>query len=98
MPVCFISFTTERQPPCSVNAEKVRAEPLDGLVCALSLAVGLAVGDEQPLEPRLDDVAQGVVHHPIIEAHCADLAPFRVLDVKMQVATWPVGSGEQPRP
>ncbi len=76
-------------------AAREALQPVDGPVRALGLAVGVAVGNEQPLEARLDDVAQRVVHHPIAEADGADLAPLRVLDVEVNIVARPIAAGEQ---
>jgi hypothetical protein len=57
----------------------------DGPARSLGLAVGVAVGNERPLEAGLDDGAQRVVHHPVAEADGADLASLRVIDMEMDV-------------
>ena len=60
-------------------------QPVDRPVRPLADAVGIAVGDEQPLEARLDYVAQRVMHHPVAEGRGADLAPLRLVDVEVDV-------------
>jgi hypothetical protein len=48
----------------AVAAHEVRAAIQRGMG-ALPFSVGVAVADEFPLVDRLDDVAQGVVHHTV---------------------------------
>ena len=62
-------------------------------VRTLANSIGVAVGDEQALESRLDDIAQGVVHHAVSERRRADLAPLRLVDEEVDVWPGPVRSG-----
>jgi hypothetical protein len=59
-------------------------QPIDGLMGALGLAVGVAVRDKDALKARLYDVAH-VVHDPIAKTNGANFTPLRVLDVEMNV-------------
>lgn len=47
--------------------------------------------DKACLPDGLDNVAQGVVHHPVTKGRGADETPFGFEDIKAVVATWPIG-------
>ena len=55
---------------------------VQGAVGALAHPVGIAVVDEAALEDRLDDVAQGMVHHPVAKGRGADQPPLGLVDVE----------------
>ena len=60
-------------------------QTVDGAVRALADPVGVAVRDEHPLEARLDDGAQGVVHDAVPELRRADLAALGLVDEEVGV-------------
>jgi hypothetical protein len=63
-------------------------QPFDGRVRAFTDAIGKAVGDEQALETRLDQVAQGVVHHTVTKGRGADGPPLGFVDDEVHVTAW----------
>ena len=70
-------------------------QPVHSPVCTLANAVGVAVGDEQAPEARLDDAAQRVMDHAVGERGGADLAPLRFGDGEVDVRPWPVTATSQ---
>ncbi|WP_300335468.1 hypothetical protein [Accumulibacter sp.] len=59
---------------------------------ALADAIGVAVGDEQALETRLDNASQRVMDDPIAERRGADLASLRFVDAEVDVGSRPVAA------
>ena len=64
---------------------------IHGGVGPLSLAAGVAVEDERPLEDRLEYAGQGVMHHPVAEWRRADLAGLALVDRERAVGSGAVG-------
>lgn len=63
----------------------------------LADAVGVAVGNENALEARFDDRAQGVVHHPVTKCRGADFPVLGFVNEEMGVRPGRVATVEQVR-
>jgi hypothetical protein len=68
---------------------------VQGAVGALANPVGIGVWDEQPLEDRLDQIAQSMVHHPIAEGGGRDQAPLGLVNVEAGILPRLVGKRAQ---
>ena len=66
---------------------------IQGGVRAFSYPAGIGVIDEPPLEDRFDDVAQGVVHHPIPKRRGGNQAGLGVVNAEVAVFAGTVGLG-----
>ena len=56
-------------------------------MCAFTHPVGIAVGIKPGFKKRLNNVAQGMMHHPISKRGGTDFAPFGFVDKEMAVCT-----------
>ena len=68
---------------------------LQGAVRALAEASGVGVSDEGTLEDRLDEVAQGMVHHAVAERCGGDEAALGFVDEEVRVGAWTIRVGAQ---
>ena len=81
----------------NVHAQDVGIAPGEGLQCVYSavrafvFAVGVAMGNKAPFKYRFDDIAQGVMHHPVGKRRGADLSTFGFLDDKVGIGAGLVG-------
>jgi hypothetical protein len=51
--------------PYISKAPQVLGAPVEGTVRALSDSVCIGIGDELALKEWFDDIAQGMMHHPV---------------------------------
>jgi hypothetical protein len=60
---------------------------LERPVCTLAEAVGEGIGRKGPVQDRLDEVAEGVVDHPVPEGRGADQPALGLVDEKAPEGT-----------
>ena len=60
--------------------------------------VGIRVMNEDVFKHRFDDIAKGMVHHPIAERGCGDEAPFRFMDMETCIGAGAIPLFEQLTP
>jgi hypothetical protein len=65
---------------------------VQGAVGTLANAIGVAIRQEGPLKHRLDNVAQGMVDHPVAKRRGADEAALGFVDVKANIRAWAVAA------
>jgi hypothetical protein len=68
---------------------------VEGAMGAFAHPAGIGVVNEAALEDRLDDVDQGVVHHPVAKRGGGDDARFRIADGEVEVRPRAVGLSAQ---
>src|SRR5512135_1179759 len=71
-------------------ASQIMLEPVHSRMGALAPAAGIGVLDESALEERLDDIAQGVMDHPVAVGRGADQPLLGLVDVERPVGTWAI--------
>ena len=77
------------------EAPRIFRKTVHGLVRPFSRTTGVGIMDKDPLEDRLDDAANGVMHDPVPIRGGTDLAGLAIIDREFPVRPRPVCLGNQ---
>ncbi len=77
------------------KAPSVGLAAIEGAVGAFADAVGVAGGDERPLEARFDDVAEGVMDYAVPEWRSGDETALGLVNVEAVIRPGAIGLGDQ---
>ena len=70
-------------------------KPIYGSMCSLASAIGVAIRNKNIFEAWLDYLTQGMMDHAIAKTRGTDFAAFGLVDEKMGIGSWQIGTCKQ---